>query len=102
MTGSTPMEAAAERAQPGPELLDTIVTGLFTAGLSLQAALDSPPGIARQRVSEAAGRLDEIIREIRDAVFDACGQENPRPRAPPAAAGDRGPGRAGASSAHAG
>jgi signal transduction histidine kinase len=63
-----------ERAQAGAELLDTIVAGLFTVGLSLQAAMDSPGNVARQRVLEAAGQLDEIIREIRDAVFDTGGQ----------------------------
>jgi TctA family transporter len=88
MTGSTPTEAPAGRAQPSPGLLDTIVTGLFTVGLSLQAALDSPPGIARQRVSEAAQRLDEIIREIRDAAFAAGGQGFPLPGAPTAGPDD--------------
>jgi signal transduction histidine kinase len=68
------MREDAYPVQPGPELLDAIVTGLFAVGLSLQGALDSPSDAARERVSEAARRLNEIIREIRDAVFATAGQ----------------------------
>jgi anti-anti-sigma factor len=60
---------AAEQAPCGRVLLDTIITSLFHAGLSLQAAMDLPADAARQRITEALVHLDDTIREIRDAAF---------------------------------
>jgi anti-anti-sigma factor len=51
----------------GRELLDSIVTSLFHLGLSLQAAIDLPADSARQRIGDAIRRVDDTIREIRDA-----------------------------------
>jgi len=51
------------------ELLDRVVGSLFQVGHSLQTAIDLPREAARERISEALGRLDDTIREIRDYVF---------------------------------
>jgi anti-sigma B factor antagonist len=51
------------------ELMDTVITDLFHAGLSLQTALDLPADAARQHIEQALADLDGIIRQIRDAVF---------------------------------
>ena len=75
--------AAAEQAHRGQELLDRIVNSLFHVGVSLQAAIDLPSDVARQRIAEALRRLDDTIREIRDHVFAARGHgARPRHRPP--------------------
>ncbi len=73
--------AAAEQVRGGQQLLDTIVTGLFGAGLSLQAAMDLPPDAARQRIAGALSHLDDTIRQIRDTAFttEAPGTSHPAP-----------------------
>ena len=60
------------------ELLDTVVSSLYHAGLSLQTALDLPADVARQCVTAVLDDLDDIIREIRDTVF-AARDSPPRP-----------------------
>jgi signal transduction histidine kinase len=65
--------AAAEQTHRGQELLDRVVHGLFNVGLSLQAAVNLlPSGVARERITEALGQLDDTIHEIRDYVFATC------------------------------
>ena len=68
---------AAEPAHRGRELLDTAITSLSHVGLSLQAAIDLPAELIRQRITEALGHLDDTIREIRTTAFT-----HPRPRRP--------------------
>jgi anti-sigma B factor antagonist len=75
MAASAPV--AAEEDRRGRELLDTVVTSLFRVGLSLQAATGLPGEAARQRIDDALGRLDEVIRQIRDAAFTARGHGTP-------------------------
>lgn len=60
---------AAEQAHRGQELLDTTITSLSHVGLSLQAAIDLPAELIRQRIAEALGYLDDTIREIRNTAF---------------------------------
>ena len=60
---------AAEQAHRGQELLDTTITSLSHVGLSLQAAIDLPAELIRQRIAEALGHLDDTIREIRNTAF---------------------------------
>jgi anti-anti-sigma factor len=64
--------AAAEEAHL--RLLDAVITGLFHAGFSLQAAMALPAGAARQRTGEALSVLEDIIRQIRGSAFAALGQ----------------------------
>jgi anti-sigma B factor antagonist len=75
--------AAAGPAQISQDLMDSIVRRLFGAGLSLQAALDSPQEADRQHIMQALRYLDEIIREIRDQVFVAGRGEIPPSPEPP-------------------
>jgi PAS domain S-box-containing protein len=60
---------AAGQAHRSQELLDTTITSLFHVGLSLQAAIDLPAELIRQRIAEALGHLDDTIREIRNTAF---------------------------------
>ena len=75
--------AAAGPAQVSQDLLDSIVRSLFQAGLSLQAALDSPHEADRQHIMQALRHLDQTIREIRDQVFVSGRREIPRSPEPP-------------------
>ena len=75
-----------KQAHHGRELLDTIIARLFQLGLSLQAAIDLPADMARERIEEALEHLDDTIREIRDTAFTTPGQTPPRP-SPPESAG---------------
>ena len=64
----------ADQAARTGELLDSVVHNIFTAGLMLQAAGDLPRDAAAQRITEALGRLDDVVREIRDHVLADRGQ----------------------------
>lgn len=69
----------AKPAHSGRELLDTIITRLLQLGLGLQAAIDLPADMARQRIEEALEHLDDTIREIRDAALTTPDQTPARP-----------------------
>ncbi len=61
--------AASDREKNSEALLDRVVSSLFHVGESLQAAADQPADVARQRITDALLRLDDVIHEIRDHVF---------------------------------
>ena len=69
--------AAVREAERGRELLDRVVSSLFHAGLSLQAAPGLPGDVARERISEALQRLDDAVHEIRDHVFRSRPPDSP-------------------------
>lgn len=63
--------AAAHEAERSRELLSGVVASLFHAGLSLQGAADLPADVGRERISDALRRLDDVIHEIREHVFQS-------------------------------
>ncbi len=75
--------AAAGPPQISQDRLDSIVSNLFRAGLSLQAALDSPHEADRQYIAQALQYLDETIRGIRDHIFVTGRSEIPPSSKPP-------------------
>jgi anti-sigma B factor antagonist len=77
----TPMPGRPGRAE---ELLHVLVARIFDVALILQAAIDLPPDVTMQRITEALGLLDDVIREARDHVFeDGQGIEPDRAWRPP-------------------
>ena len=71
---------AATAQQEHLQLMDTVITTLFHAGLGLQTAMDSLPADADRRgIEGAVDDLDDIIRQIRDFVFTARGRPGPAP-----------------------
>ena len=62
--------AVGEQAHRDQELLDRVVQSLFQVGLSLQAAVDLPAELARDRITTALRQLDDTIHEIRGYTFD--------------------------------
>ena len=74
---------AAEAQRDHLRLLDAVITGLFHAGLGLQAAEGLPADDARQRTEAVLDGLDDLIRQIRAAAFAEPGRPGPPPpRAP--------------------
>lgn len=63
---TTPATYGAVRAE---ELLDLTVDSIFNVGLILLAAIDLPPDVTAQRITEALQRLDDAVREIRSHLF---------------------------------
>ena len=93
----TPVRRAEDRAglarsavaadQEYLRLLDTVVRGIFSAGLSLQTAMDQPVDAARERIGAVLGDLDDIVREIRRIAFTVSHRPAvPRPVVPRPAA----------------
>jgi PAS domain S-box-containing protein len=80
LAGLAAAAMAAEQAHRGQELLDTTITSLFHVGLSLQAAIDLPAELIRQRIAEALGHLDDTIREIRNTAFTIRDHDDPLSR----------------------
>lgn len=77
LAGLAAAAVAAEQAHRGRELLDTTIASLFHVGLSLQAAIDLPAELTRQRIAEALGHLDDTIREIRNTAFTIRYHDDP-------------------------
>jgi anti-anti-sigma factor len=75
--------AAAEHTRQDQALVDRVVDGLFQVGLSLQAAVDLPSEVARERITEALRQLDDTILEIRTYAFSLDQEGMPSPAAPP-------------------
>jgi anti-anti-sigma factor len=69
--------AVAEHTRRDQELLDRVVHGLFEVGLSMQAAVDLPSEVARERITQALRQLDDTIHEIRDYAFSASARQPP-------------------------
>ena len=72
---------ATGQAHDGQELLDSVATSLYHAGLSLQAAAGLPHDEASQGIAETLRQLDDTIRQMRDTAFTTGGPEtHPAPR----------------------
>ena len=68
------MAVIQDRDRASGELQDQVIQGIFAAGLTLQdaAGLTTEPEV-RLRIEAAAGDLDELIRALREALFNAAG-----------------------------
>lgn len=66
---SGPDRPAAAQSADRAELLDWVVHMIFTVGLTLEAATGLPPDVTEQRIVDALGRLDDVVRVIRHHVF---------------------------------
>jgi anti-anti-sigma factor len=56
------------------DLLGLTVDSIFNVGLILQAAIDLPPDVTAQRITDALQRLDGAVQEIRNHVFAERGR----------------------------
>lgn len=63
------MALVEDRERIARELHDGVIQAIFGVGLNLQAAaMVSDPAMAR-RLDEAVGRLDDVVRDLRNYVF---------------------------------
>ncbi len=70
--------AATQQENRVRDLLDTVITTLFAAGFSLQAAAtDQPTDAARERITTVLSDLDDTIRAIRDTMFPTAAAHHP-------------------------
>jgi signal transduction histidine kinase len=65
------MMLVEDRERIGRDLHDNVIQQLFALGLSLQATYQVATGPTAGRLSSAVDVLDDVIREIRNAIFAA-------------------------------
>ena|SRR5215470_1544371 len=66
----SPVTGRVARAE---DLLDFVVASMVDVGLILQALIDLPPDVTRQRITDALRLLDDAIREVRDHISAESG-----------------------------
>jgi Histidine kinase len=73
------LSITGERDRIAAQLQDTVIRRVFAAGLSLESAagLIRDPQV-RRRIETAVDELDQVIREIRNAVFQDVGHSHQR------------------------
>lgn len=64
------LKLMAEYDRIGRDLHDTVIQRLFALGMGLQAAERMADGAVRERVVASVEGIDEVIREIRETIFD--------------------------------
>lgn len=61
---------AEEHERIARDLHDRIIQSLFALGMDLEAGLTMPDADQADRISRAVDTLDDVIRAIRDVIFD--------------------------------
>ena len=66
----------AEDERIARDLHDTVIQELFALGMSLQALSSSTTGAVGERISAAVESLDDVIRQIRNTIFQLPGRND--------------------------
>ncbi len=61
---------AEEHERLARDLHDRIIQSLFALGMDLESGLTAPDADQTERISRAVDTLDDVIRAIRDVIFD--------------------------------
>jgi PAS domain S-box-containing protein len=64
------LQATAERERIGRDLHDTVIQRLFALGMGLQSIERLTTGPVAERIDRVVDGLDEVIRDIRETIFD--------------------------------
>jgi signal transduction histidine kinase len=64
------LRMTSEHERIARDLHDTVIQRLFALGMRLQAAERLAQGPAAERIRETVDSIDEVIREIRETIFD--------------------------------
>jgi PAS domain S-box-containing protein len=64
------LRLASEHDRIAKDLHDTVIQRLFAVGMSLQSLQSLANGTVAARIGAAVDALDEVIREIRETIFD--------------------------------
>lgn len=67
------LDVLSDRDRIARDLHDHVIQRLFAIGLSLQGALSADTDRTSQRISTALDDLQEVVQEIRTAIFDLHG-----------------------------
>lgn len=75
---------ASEEVRIAQGLLDTVIGGLFRAGLTLHGTLEMSAPAAQERIHSAIDQIDAVIRSMRQVIFEVGARAGepamPRPR----------------------
>jgi PAS domain S-box-containing protein len=63
---------AEEDVRIAHDLGDTVIRGLFRTGLRLHSLVPGASGPVREELISIIGEVDEVIREIRNVIFDCA------------------------------
>ena len=81
------LRLVAEHERIARDLHDTVIQRLFALGMGLQGAQRlAEPGVSK-RIGDAVRAIDEVIREIRETIFDLNRPAGAGPRRPAAGTG---------------
>ena len=64
------MHLVSEHERIARDLHDTVIQRLFALGMGLQGAQRLASGAVGERISRSVQAIDEVIREIRETIFD--------------------------------
>jgi PAS domain S-box-containing protein len=64
------MRMSSEHERIARDLHDTVIQRLFALGMRLQAAERLAEGVVAERIRATVDAIDEVIREIRETIFD--------------------------------
>lgn len=64
------MRISSEHERIARDLHDTVIQRLFGLGMRLQAAERLAEGVVAERIRSTVDSIDEVIREIRQTIFD--------------------------------
>ena len=64
------MHLVTEHERIARDLHDTVIQRLFALGMGLQGAQRLASGAVGERISQSVQAIDEVIREIRETIFD--------------------------------
>ena len=73
------LSIVAEDERIARDLHDSVIQDLFALGMTLQAVGSSIPGVASERISSIVESLDDVIRQIRNTIFDYLVEMRRRP-----------------------
>ena len=64
------LRMSSEHDRIARDLHDTVIQRLFALGMGLQGILRMVSGPAADRINQSVDSIDEVIREIRETIFD--------------------------------
>ena len=64
------LRMASEHDRIARDLHDTVIQRLFALGMGLQGILRMVSGTAADRINQSVDAIDDVIREIRETIFD--------------------------------
>jgi PAS domain S-box-containing protein len=70
------LNMVAEEERIARDLHDTVIQQLFAIGMSLQATRRSVTGTVAERIDGAVDGIDDVIREIRNTIFQLPGRSD--------------------------